>query len=360
MPRLFPALERNLQQFRRQLGDEDRDTLRSLNNLAVAYVSDGQYDKGLPLLVDCLELRRKAFGPIDEDTLVSEINLAQAYAAAGRGNEAAKSYLDDGLAQRISDGLGPKNTHALAFLNNKAVFLFKRGYVAQVLPLFRNLLPLHREVFGADHVWTLELMHNLGRCLQSQGELDEAESLYREILQRVGDSNSVVQVREWKALQSVQLQQRQYDQALQTIDLWQQAVTDDPTDTALAQLSRTEALLGLGRAADALVILQSVLRPAENFSEFEAQRAQSLLGSAQSQLTGDDEAVAHMLQAFEWLRTELPRLRPHYRWYTPRSAERVLEYYRDQGDAKAVAKWEQVLVDVKAEIERLLDRPPNS
>jgi hypothetical protein len=54
-----------------KFGDDNSETLKSLNDLAVLYEKMDKFDKALPLYEECLERRKKVLGEDNPETLES-------------------------------------------------------------------------------------------------------------------------------------------------------------------------------------------------------------------------------------------------------------------------------------------------
>ena len=74
--------------YKSVLGAEDQETLRQMNQLAVAYRRSSRTDEAILVLEETYELRKRVLGETHEDTLVSAGNLALAYQTKGRMKEA--------------------------------------------------------------------------------------------------------------------------------------------------------------------------------------------------------------------------------------------------------------------------------
>ena len=103
----------------RLLGADHPNTLRSRNNLALAYQDAGRLNDATPLLEETLTTQERVLGPNHPDTLASRNNLALAYHAAGRLNDATP-LLEETLEARTRI-LGPNHPHTLTSRNNLAV-----------------------------------------------------------------------------------------------------------------------------------------------------------------------------------------------------------------------------------------------
>lgn len=55
----------------KELGDDNPETLKSLNNLANVFTKNGEYDRALPLYEECLARRKRVLGEDNPETLES-------------------------------------------------------------------------------------------------------------------------------------------------------------------------------------------------------------------------------------------------------------------------------------------------
>ena len=68
-------------------------------------------------------------------------------------------------------------------MNNLAVVLQGRGKLEEAEPLYRQVLEARRRFLGPEHPQTLIATHNLAWVLQGRGKLEEAEPLCRQVLE---------------------------------------------------------------------------------------------------------------------------------------------------------------------------------
>ena len=80
----LPLAQSTLARAERELGKEHRQTLRSMNDLALVYKNLGRYEEAEPLFKRALEGNERLFGAEDPGTLVAQNNLASLYHAQGR------------------------------------------------------------------------------------------------------------------------------------------------------------------------------------------------------------------------------------------------------------------------------------
>jgi serine/threonine protein kinase/tetratricopeptide (TPR) repeat protein len=132
-------LEQALEVQRRELGEEDPQTLTTMHNLGRSLLWCNQYDEAAPILSRTLELRRRVLGEGHRDTLITMFMTGACYAAQGRYEKGEQ------LLRQAHDALsGPSGDR--------------------------------RQAFGA-------LLY-LGGALTAQGELDQAEALLLDCLEQ--------------------------------------------------------------------------------------------------------------------------------------------------------------------------------
>lgn len=68
-------------------------------------------------------------------------------------------------------------------MSNLANVLTHQGKLGEAELLYRKALEASREVLGARHSATLDLMNNLANLLSHQGKLDKAEPQHSEVLE---------------------------------------------------------------------------------------------------------------------------------------------------------------------------------
>ena len=164
----------------RVLGADHPDTLRSRNNLALAYRAAGRLNDALPLFEETLNAQTQLLGPNHPHTLTSRNNLALAYRAAGRLNDATPLF-EETLTTR-EELLGPNHPHTLISRNNLATAYQAAGRLNDALPLFEETLNAQTQLLGPNHPHTLTSRNNLANAYQAAGRLNDAIPLHEETL----------------------------------------------------------------------------------------------------------------------------------------------------------------------------------
>jgi tetratricopeptide (TPR) repeat protein len=111
-----PHFVASLSIHRRVLGDEHRDTLRSISNMGRLLGLQGKYDEAMPYVVEALKTYRRVLGDEDPSTLSSIGNMGGLLSVQGKYDE-AMPYLVEALEtqRRI---LGDEHPDTLISIKN--------------------------------------------------------------------------------------------------------------------------------------------------------------------------------------------------------------------------------------------------
>jgi len=210
-----PVYLRALELRRLLLGEEQDDTVSTMNNLATLYMSEGKYADAEPLLTNVVEIRRRVRGEDEPRTLISMNNLALLYRNQGDYSQAESLFAKvlkarrrlvgqnnpdmlktmDALAglyritERYADAeplltevlearrgvLGEQHPDTLASLNSMALLYLEQHRYAQAEDLFNRVMEVRRRVLGPDHPDTISVLDSLGRMRLEQLRYAEAE-----------------------------------------------------------------------------------------------------------------------------------------------------------------------------------------
>jgi serine/threonine protein kinase len=182
LDKAIPILETTLAKRRQALGENHVETIESMNDLAVAYWEDGQSAKAIPLYELTLQKTTTKQGADHPDTLTIMDNLAVAYGAAGRHDEAIR--LHETTLARLRAKLADDHLTVLIAMNNLA-----RAYAGgdrndAAIRLYEATLPKLRNKLNDNHPTTLIAMHGLGCAYRSSGKLAEAIPLLETTLEK--------------------------------------------------------------------------------------------------------------------------------------------------------------------------------
>jgi tetratricopeptide (TPR) repeat protein len=166
-----------------RLGPGHRETLVSLNKLALAHQVSGRAREAVRLLEECLEKRRAALGPDDLDTLDTLHDLAGAYRAAGREKDAvpaAEKYLDGVKAIH-----GPDDRKTLEAMSDLAASYQGVGRLPEAVALYEACLKRRAVAHGRDHPLSLITANNLATAFLGVGQAADAVRLLEEYLPKL-------------------------------------------------------------------------------------------------------------------------------------------------------------------------------
>jgi Domain of unknown function (DUF4062)/Tetratricopeptide repeat/NB-ARC domain len=174
--------ERAHQLYRKKLGDDHPDTLRSANNLAYDLRVLGEYQRAYDFDEDTLSRYRRVLGDDHPDTLRSANNFAGDLRALGEYERARE--LDEDTLGRYRRVLGDDHADTLRSANNFAIDLRALNEYEQARELDEDTLSRRRRVLGEDHPDTLRSANNLAIDLRTLDEHQRAYDFNKDTLNR--------------------------------------------------------------------------------------------------------------------------------------------------------------------------------
>lgn len=160
---------------RRVLGADHPDTLASMNGLGVLYRNEGKYAEAEAALKPALEGRRRAEGPEHRDTLASMNGLGLLYSIEGRYGEGEP--LLTAAAATAARVLGEDNPDAQSCLNNLAELYRRENKLKESEAAYQRLLAARLRTYGPDNPFTANTLGGLGEAKLQLGKWTEATSL---------------------------------------------------------------------------------------------------------------------------------------------------------------------------------------
>lgn len=174
-------LQRALDLYRRVLGPENPETLKTMSRLGATVWLQGKYPESEALLNQTLQIQRRVLGPEHPDTLASMNALANSYSA--QGNHAQAEALHSQTLEIKRRVQGQEHPETLASMNNLAIDYDSQGKYAQAEALFNQSLEIKRRVLGPAHPDTLKSMNNLAYVYRMEGKYAQAEALFNETVE---------------------------------------------------------------------------------------------------------------------------------------------------------------------------------
>jgi serine/threonine protein kinase/tetratricopeptide (TPR) repeat protein len=223
--------EQTLQMQTEELGPDDRDTLITAHDLAMAYVRSGQYERAISLLEDTVQRQTSKLGADHFDTIIAEGHLAQAYqldrkleqaiqlakevapkltakvgqdhritlqvlATLGGAYADSEKFTDaiallEPLIARLEKELGEADGETLLAMATLAESYRAMGKYNLAMPLLERRLERLRAARGDDDPKTLVAMNDLSVTYQHTGRLDRAIPLLEQALEKMRLSEPV-------------------------------------------------------------------------------------------------------------------------------------------------------------------------
>ncbi|MBK9387835.1 MAG: serine/threonine protein kinase [Planctomycetes bacterium] len=166
----------------RTLGQSHRETLEAASSLADFLQDRGRLAEAETLIRETIERSDAIFGASDSQSVISRSILASILKDLGRYEEA------EPIAREVVEALvrfnGDDHGETMASKNVHALLLERLMRYSESRDLLRATWESSVKVFGADHSGTLVYQDNLARQEQLLGNLDEAERLMTDSLER--------------------------------------------------------------------------------------------------------------------------------------------------------------------------------
>jgi tetratricopeptide (TPR) repeat protein len=164
------------------LGAEHRAVLRVRHAMTWAMAYHGDLSTAEAWYRENLQTQLRVLGPEDHDVLFSRHELAWIAACRGDWATAEAGYreaLDDSIRILGSDDPGTLLTrHELAW----AIANQERSRLGEAREIFDAVLSDRRRVLGTEHPRTLTTLHELAWISAQEGQWEQAETAYRELL----------------------------------------------------------------------------------------------------------------------------------------------------------------------------------
>jgi len=351
LDRAIPLLEQTLKAYRAKLGERHPDTLVVTSNLAATYRDAGQFDGAIPLLEQTLNAFRAKLGEGHPNTLTAMNNLAQAYAKAGELDRAIALHEQTLKACRAELGKGHPMT--LLSMNNLAAAYRDRGQLDRAILLHEQTLKARRLKLGEGHPDTLNSMNNLAVSYRDAGQLDRAIPLLEQTLNaqraKLGEDHP-------DTLATRKNLARAYEKAHRDQDaeaLYRVVVDASGRSKPRNDRFYTDSLAALGgclirqqKFADAVPILRNCLDIKEKtqLDDWTTANARSLLGEAVAGQSAYPEAERLLLGGQKSLDEKRNKIRPIDRDSTLRQAiDRLIHLYEAWGKPAEAEKWRKRL-----------------
>lgn len=162
-------------------GADDLRTVKYLRSAASAYYRLGRFDEALATCQRALDILTARLGEAHLHTLEAQGDAATFATALGRLDDADAMNARALAAARAR--LGPTHNLILTLLNGRSLIEHGRGRLGAAIVASREAHAQSMALYGAGHVTSLQVGHNLARLMQEADRWDDAESLQRALLE---------------------------------------------------------------------------------------------------------------------------------------------------------------------------------
>lgn len=176
------ALLETLEGQRRVLGDDDLDTLTTVNSLALLHHDQAQYPEAERLYRKALDTCRSVHGEESPLALLVANNLASLHLDRLRyleAEESLRTLLE--TRRRVS---GETHPETITCLNNLGLVLRHQGKIEEALPYYREATEKAKLVWGLDHANTIAALGGLAYVTRNEYGLEKSEETLRDVLAR--------------------------------------------------------------------------------------------------------------------------------------------------------------------------------
>jgi tetratricopeptide (TPR) repeat protein len=176
---------RYLQNLRPILGENDRDTIAGMNNLARLLSQrsqQGDLEEAVEIKQEVLGKWKQILGEDHPETIVAMNNLATSLGQQGKQEEAV-SMMEEAL-KKAKQVLGKEHPTTITAMLNIASTLGRYGQLEKAESMMKKVLRRRTRILGEENPDTIHAMSNLAKILGLLGKLQEAESLTKEVINK--------------------------------------------------------------------------------------------------------------------------------------------------------------------------------
>ncbi|MFC1792689.1 tetratricopeptide repeat protein [Planctomycetota bacterium] len=174
-------LKRAVDLRRKEVGTNDREALKYMQELAWVYYYQSRYDEAESLLVEAIDRGHVVWDELDPILLRATSRLGWLYHFLGRNKEAAN--VNRKALDVINLRLGSNHIRATGFMEGLAVAYRGQGRYEEATEVSRKAMDIHLRVHGEEHNQTLNIMLTHGDSCMYLGHYNEAEELFVKVLE---------------------------------------------------------------------------------------------------------------------------------------------------------------------------------
>ncbi|WP_109485833.1 serine/threonine-protein kinase [Occallatibacter savannae] len=330
------------------LGRDNRDTLMAMNGLAVTYAEEGRYPESEAMFARLVPVEQRVFGQDDLQTLRAMGNLAATEDMEGKHAE-AEAHLHTAL-DRKRRVLGDDNPETLDSETNLAAVYAEEGKYAMAEPLLGKTLDTYRRVLGDKHRHTINAMNVLAGLYRIEGKTKQAETIAAQAITTgkgsLGDAHPLTLDSMFELAQCY-AQEGLYTQAepllSKALDGRRHLFGNEHPDTLIVLIAEGEVRLRQRRYVDAEAVFKEASSAYKKVMPDSWQwfMAQSLLGASVAGQKRFADAKPLLLSGYEGMVRQRATMNAPDLQNLPDAADRIVQFYKESGDPGLAAKWSE-------------------
>ena len=339
-----PILREVLEHRGKVLGPQNLAVADAIEELGMNMASRSKYEEAEPLVREALELRRSILGNEPHPVLAENMNnLALVTGMLGRSEETEQLY--EQALEMNRELYGAKHPNIALALNNLADLYLDRDELGKAQEMYQQALAMQRELFGEQHPEVARVLNNLAYVYYYRGDIPDAletmrasiriwKSVLGEVHPEVAGSLSTLGRWEVEAGEYVEAEAVLQEALAQQIKL----LAPDHERTAITRMGLADLYSKLDRFSEGLAEAEAAevsMERTMGASHWYTALAKSIHGSILGKMGRKEQAEILLLAAYEQLAEDDSAAS----LYVGRSLQRLLDFYRENGDREALARY---------------------
>jgi len=227
-------------------GPQHINTLLVMSQLANRYMDVNRMDLAIPLAAEALTAQRQLTGAGREWVPNSIANLAQMYKIVGRNAESVKLYEEAMAMYKTAHPAG--HPDALAVIAKLGQAYRAAGRMADAIAIQRETAAQIEETMGSDHPRTLGVLSQLVRTYVEAGKADEALPVSEKALTLAKNAKTPNPVAVQQAMEDLALTYSYLNRTKESLALLQEVVASATTQHGPNSEATRHALYNLANA----------------------------------------------------------------------------------------------------------------
>ena len=247
---------------REQRGDEPHpDLAEVLNDMGLLFYRHGDFEDSEKFFRESLAMKSRLLGDKHPEIAAGLENVAAVL--QDKGDLAGAEALYRQASEMYRELLGEYHPQFANTVINLASLQYDRGETKEALASIKTALTIYRKVYPADNAETARVINVIGSWLTMAGQYDEADRYLHEGLamrRRLFKDEQPDLASSLMMLAILRVAEHKYSDALELAEharsIYTAALSAEHWRTAIAESAEGGALTGLGRYAEADVLLR--------------------------------------------------------------------------------------------------------